>query len=272
MNDVDLSGSWVLDPLALAVVGVVAAILHARHRSGGGRLAARDGWLVAGAAVLVLALVSPVAGLAGEWLAAHMIQHLLLVVVAPPLIAAGDPGPAVLTALPGRARTWVVSRWRSLPPAARRPGIAVVAGGLGSAVALWVWHLPSAHTLAVEQPFVHLLEHLTLFVPAVVFWGAVVRRRSRHRQLVLAIVLTSAGLVMAGGVLGALLTFAPEQIYPVYAAGGAAASGLTDQQLAGALLWVAGGPAYAAAAAVAIVRAVGASEDLAGVPRGRGPR
>lgn len=267
MTATDAWGAWVPDPLALGVAGALVIVLRARRPGPSTR--GRDRSLVAGAVVLVLALVSPVAGLSADLVSAHMVQHLLLVVVAGPLLAAGDPGPALLASLPAPVRRSAVGAWRALPPTARRPGAAVVGGGLASALAMWAWHVPALHVAAVEHPVVHLFEHATLLVPAVVYWGGVLHRRSRHRHLLPAIVLTSAVMVMLGGVLGALLTFVPQPLYPVYVPNGWGLSPLQDQQFAGALLWVAGGPAYTLAAAVAIVRAIDSGQDLAPVDRGR---
>lgn len=257
--------AWVADPLALAVAGTAVAVVHRRRHRGAGATGTggRDGWLLAGAAVLVLALVSPVAGLSSDLVAAHMLQHLLLVVVAAPLVAAGDVGPGLLAALPPRSRRLLVRAWRRLPAAARAPGAAVVAGGVALVVVLWAWHVPALHVAAVEHPVLHLLEHITLLAPAVTFWGGVVHRRARPRQLLPAIVLTAAALVMAGGVLGALLTFAGSELYTAYRPELWGVQPLDDQRFAGMLLWVAGGPPYALAAAVAIVRGLAVDEDLA---------
>jgi putative membrane protein len=259
-----LATSWTFDPLAVGIVAAAVALVRVRRRAGGGASQGRDRWLLAGSAVAVLALVSPVAVASGELASAHMVQHLLLVFVVAPLVAAGDPGPALLALLPAAQRRRVVGAWRWLPSALRGPGGAVAAGAGASAAALWLWHAPGLYQAAVAWPALHLAEHVALVVPAVVFWGAVVRRRSRHRQLLIVTVLASVALVMAGGVLGAILSFVPEHLYPVYDATSAyGLSAIEDQRLAGALLWVVGGPAYALAAVTAVIRGLDASGDLA---------
>jgi putative membrane protein len=265
---------WVLDPLALAVAGAAAVVAgHRRAATGRGSIAhrrLRDRWLLAGAAVAVLSLVSPVAGLAGGLASAHMVQHLLLLVVAAPLIALGDPGPALLAALPAPARRRAVAGWRRCPRGLRRPGAGVAVGAAGSAVSLWLWHVPALYAGAVTSSVVHLAEHASFLVPAVVFWGAVVRRRTRHRQVFLVTVLASAALVMQGGVLAALLVFTPHPMYPVYDATSTwGLTALEDQRLAGTFLWAVGGPVHALVAVVAVVRGLAASEDLAPSRSGR---
>lgn len=259
-----LATSWTFDPLAVGIVAAAVALVRVRRRAGGGGTRrARDRWLLAGAAAAVLALVSPVAAVSVELFSAHMVQHLLLLFVVAPSVAAGDPGPALLALLPAGPRRRVVGAWRRLPPGLRGPGGAVAAGAGVSAAMLWLWHAPGLYQAAVAWPAVHVAEHVSLVVPAVVFWGAVVRRRSRHRQLLIATVLASVALVMAGGVLGAILSFVPEHLYPVYdATSRYGLSAIEDQRLAGALLWVVGGPAYALAAVTAVIRGLDASEDL----------
>lgn len=267
--------SWVLDPLALAVSAAAAALVHGRRRElrearqdGHGR----DGWLLLGATVLVLALVSPVGALSGDLLSVHMVQHLLLVVVAAPLVAAGDPGPAILRTLPAGERPRMVAAWRRSPRWMRRPGGGTVVGGLGLAVALWAWHLPALHELAVQSWPVHVVEHTTLLVAAVTFWAGVVRRRARPRQVLLPVLLTSVVVVVAGGTVGALLTFAGTELYGAYRPEVWDVAALSDQRIAGLLLWVTGGPAFALAAAAAVVRGIGADEDLASSPPRAGAR
>lgn len=257
-----LTDAWVADPLAVGVVGLLVLLLRARG-VGRRRWRRRDRWLVAGAAVLVLAVVSPVAGLSGELFTAHMAQHLLLTVVAAPMLAAGDPGPAALAASPPRVRGRLVAAWSRLPDSLRSPGAGVVAGAVSHAVVFWVWHLPVLYSAAIDRPALHLLEHVTLVGTAVVFWGATVRRRGRHRQLLAVTVLASAALVLQSGVLAALLTFSTTHWYPVYDMTSIwGLTGLADQRLAGTVLWVSGAPAYAVAAVAAVIRGLEASGDL----------
>lgn len=266
--------SWVFDPLALAVVAATTALVHARRRRRQGTRwrHPQDGWLIAGAAVLVLALVSPVGALSVDLLSVHMIQHLLLVVVAGPLVAAGDPGPALLGALPASGRRRVATGWARAPRWMRGPGGGTVAGGLGLAVALWAWHVPALHDAAVGSWVLHVTEHATLLLAAVTFWAGVVRRRSRPRQVLLPVVFTSVLVVGAGGTVGALLTFAGTDLYTAYHPEIWGVATLDDQRTAGLLLWVIGGPAFALAAAAAVVRGIGADEDLASAPPRLGAR
>jgi cytochrome c oxidase assembly factor CtaG len=192
--------------------------------------------------VLLIALASPIDALAEALFSAHMVQHLLLMLVAAPLWVLGTPLVPLLWALPAPARRrtgryWVGSRW--LAPSFR----ALTSGGVAlllNTVAIWVWHFPSPYQLALENPRAHAVEHLTFFGSALLFWWVVLQPAGRRRtSYALALLLVVAAL-MQGGVLGALLMFANAPWYPVHAAGARAwgVDLLQDQQRAGLIMWI----------------------------------
>jgi cytochrome c oxidase assembly factor CtaG len=180
----------------------------------------------------------------------HMVQHLLLVVVAAPLLVLGEPLTATLWALPPQARR-TVGRWgrahavRALWRLLRHPLTAWVL----HVAALWVWHAPRLYDAAVRHPGVHVLEHATFFGTALLFWWVITDRRSRRRLGFGPAVL----YIFTGGlqstVLGALLTMARHPWYLSHY-DTTRAWGLTpleDQQLAGLIMWVPASFAYLAA-------------------------
>jgi putative membrane protein len=211
---------------------------------------------VAGLVTLAVALVSPLDSAAAALFSAHMVQHLLLVVVAAPLLVAGRTGRMALMALPGRPRRQVRSA------IARRPVRRVAdllahplaVWGLGTAV-LWVWHLPSPYEAALAHEAVHAVEHLTLLATALLLWDVVLGGPRRRLSVPIAVlVLFATGL--QGAALGAVLVFARS---PLYAAHEPTAPlwGLTpleDQQLAGGLMWVPPGLVYLGVIAALVVR------------------
>jgi cytochrome c oxidase assembly factor CtaG len=234
---------WTLVPLALLVAGFVAGWL----RRGGRAIARwRAGSLAAAVAVLAVAMVWPLDALGEVLFSAHMAQHMLLLAVAPPLIALARPGPVVALALPrawrtAAARPWRGAAMRRLRALGRSPGIA----GLVQAVVLWFWHLPAAFDLALRDDAVHRLEHLSFFAAGMLFWRAIVAaRHADEGRAVLALFVT----VLHSGMLGALLTFAPRLLYASYANGAGAIDPLVDQQLAGMLMWVPMAAVYVVAA------------------------
>jgi cytochrome c oxidase assembly factor CtaG len=173
----------------------------------------------AGLAVVALALAPPLDAAAERRLSVHMVQHLLLVLLAAPLLAAARP-------------PLHRSRWPFVHRVAGHP-IFVLSLSVGG---FWMWHLPGLYDAALANIAVHVSEHGTFLVGALLFWSVVFDPGPRRR---LGIGWT-CGLVFAAMViniwLAAGLTFSNTPLYSAYAAGGAAA--LSDQQLAGVIMWL----------------------------------
>ena len=174
--------------------------------------------LAAGVVAVLAALAPPLDAAAERRLSAHMVQHLLLVLVAAPLLAASRPP--------------LDRRW---PLAQRVAGHPLVVLGL-SVGGFWMWHLPRLYEAALSNLAVHVLEHGTFLVGALLFWSVVFDPGPRRRLGVG----WTCGLVFGAMVvniwLAAGLTFSNHPLYSTYAAGGAAA--LSDQQLAGVIMWL----------------------------------
>lgn len=236
---------WALDPWVL--LGVLLPLGLAALAYGYGAWRGREpAWRVAcfsgGMLTLFIALVWPLDPLAGRSFAAHMGQHMLLMIVAPPLLLLARPLPAMLRARPelaGPVRWARRGRWQALA----RPNPAFVLHGL----AIWAWHAPRPYTLALQSEPVHILEHLSFLGTGLLFWWGVVHAGSPRGIGYGAAALLVLGTLMHTGLLGAVLTFAPRPLYPIHEAESALAGGLAplaDQQLAGLLMWVPGGFAY----------------------------
>lgn len=242
----------VVGPIVLATLLYAAGARRLRRRSR--HHAALDTRAilsyVAGVLVLIVALVSPLAAVGAHLMSAHMMQHVLLMLVAAPLIVLGRPVVAMAWAFPrgvrrrlGRALTRPVVRrsWRAIS----NPYYVWVM----HAAALWLWHAPPLYEATLRSSLVHALQHLSFFGTALLFWWAALefgRRRSRAGTGVLYLFTTA----VHGSVLGALLTFSTAIWYPAYALR-APAWGLTaleDQQLGGLLMWVPAGVIYLIAA------------------------
>jgi putative membrane protein len=188
-----------------------------------------------GLAVVAAALMSPLEGAAAERFSAHMVQHLLLMVVAAPLLAYARPRAALVAGLPegGREAVRRVAALEGL----RRLGRALVhplAVWTIGALAVWAWHMPSLYDLALRDHVAHVLEHACFVAAAVLFWTVVLgsgARRGVPRPVATLLVFTSG---VQSTALGAVLLFATT---PLYQAHGQGSSALEDQQLAGALMW-----------------------------------
>ena len=209
-------------------------------------------WLLAGAVTTVAAL-GPLHRPAEELFSAHMIQHLLLVTVAAPLLTAGLPGPAVFRFLP-RVRRRAAARYvrgaqRLLHRTRAWPLTPAVAWVLHVAV-LWAWHAPALYEAALRAPALHALEHVSLLVTAVLFWRPVLRRRGDRRLGAAAAGLYLFAAAGQSTALGALLTLSPRAAYAIHAdtVSRWGLTALEDQHLAGLIMWVLGGLAYLVAA------------------------
>src|SRR5262249_50900166 len=144
-----------------------------------------------GLGALVVAIASPVDALAGFLLTAHMVQHLLLLAVAPPLLLLGAPARVILGGLPRSVARDALGPFlgsRSLlrlQRAISRPLVGVVALG----AATWTWHVPRAYDLALRSPALHQLEHACFFFAALLFWWPVLHARRPRWSLILCLLL-----------------------------------------------------------------------------------
>lgn len=234
--------AWVLDLPAIAFAAGTSMLYlrgeRRRRELGSGRPRHTTAFL-AGVAVTLIALVTPVAGWSGELFWVHMVQHLLLVVVAAPLLALGTPVATVRLALPPAGRRALVRMSRSSRRLRRMVGDPhpLVLATIVHIVVMWAWHAPIAYDAAVANDAVHLLEHATFLGSAVWMWSEVVATARRHRRLQALATLCLGATIAQGGVLGALLVFAGQSIYASYTGGGGLTA-LEDQEFAGALMWV----------------------------------
>ncbi|WP_207101316.1 cytochrome c oxidase assembly protein [Paracoccus shandongensis] len=170
----------------------------------------------AAALVLAVAFVSPLCALSAALFSARVVHHLLLVAVAAPLVALA----------------WPARRPRAAAP------LFVVATGV-----LWAWHLPQAYDAAMANKGLYWIMQATLLASATAFWRAVLAPGQPVGQAGLLIL----GAYMQMGLLGALLTFAPEALYAIHQQAPLAwgFTPLSDQQLGGIVMWVPAGIPYA---------------------------
>lgn len=253
----DLWAAWTVDPWIVVPLLAVhwlygRGVARMWRRAGAGRGVSRMrvAAFLGGEAALVLAFVWPFDMLGETLFAAHMVQHMLLSVVAPPLLILGMPLSPVLWALPRhwRPKAAAVLRVPGLThPLAilTRPSVAAML----QVVALWGWHAPGAFEAARFDDTVHAIEHASFLGTGLLFWWALIHSgRCGPMGHALAAFWTLV-TVITGGLLGALITFAPNQLYASY--GDAAAlwgmSALDDQQLAGLIMWVPAGLTHLAA-------------------------
>jgi cytochrome c oxidase assembly factor CtaG len=178
-----------------------------------------------------------------------MLQHLLLIAIVPPLLVLGASPGSFLLAFTSPARrivgqwwhrtTWLKSAWGTLTQQ-------LIAWAL-NILTLWIWHIPRLYQTALENEALHLLEHFCFVTTSLLFWWTVTRP-SRGNPGILALFT----MALQGGLLGALITFAPSPWYPIYALTTQqwGLLPLEDQQLAGAIMWIPAGIIYTVAALI----------------------
>jgi putative membrane protein len=246
--------SWSIPPLATFAL-VLTALTYLRgcwllRRAGYPDLPAwKIGSFALGLFALWFALASPLDTFSPFVLTAHMLQHMILMMVAPPLLLLGDPLIPILRGMPrfaAREFAGPFLNWQ----VAGRIGLALtnsVVALLLMGTVMFVWHVPAPYELALRSSAWHQTEHACFFFISIIFWWPVIQPWPSRAQwprwamvpyLVVADVLNTA--------LSAVLVFSDKILYPSYAAG-PSLFGLTppeDQAAAGAMMWVVGSLAF----------------------------
>ncbi|HEX3344499.1 MAG TPA: cytochrome c oxidase assembly protein [Polyangiaceae bacterium] len=227
-----LASCWRPDPLAIGVCLGAAVAAFAP----GPRFALRILPFAAALLALVLALASPIGQLADGYLfSAHMLQHLLLVLVVPPLALLGF---APLLSARGAGEGRGLPRLRPL-----------VAWGLGVG-AMWLWHEQTLCNAASQSAIVHRVQEVSLLVMGTAFWWPILAPREASRLPPLAGMAYLFTACVACTLLGVLITFSPVEVCSVFAhpvdrlgvmplvRDGWGLSAERDQQVGGLLMWV----------------------------------
>lgn len=200
----DLWSRWNTDPLLISVL-LALSLAIALGRSSN----PRAGW--GAIAVMLIVFVSPLCALSSALFSARVLHHVLLVAAVAPALACAfpqsRPGPLPLALL-----------------------VAV------NAVVLWFWHAPGPYAWGLSSVPGYWLMQLSLLGSAWAMWRAILARSTEAGAAILALAATIGQM----GLLGAVIVFAPAPLYPVHFASTAAwgLDPLTDQQLAGLLMWV----------------------------------
>ena len=253
--------SWSWRPeviIPLLILGTLFVVGWRRLRARGGRV---TGWrtlgatwrpvsYIAGLLVIALALLSPFDVLVQQLFFMHMIQHLLLIMIAPPLLLLPNPLPFLLWGLPGPLRLGaggalnrVINkesaigrglRWLTSPAIVWFIFVGTIIG----------WHDPSLYNAALRSEWVHDLEHLTMFGAGMLYWWTVTSAGPRlhkgfSRMAKIAFILSVIPPNMA---LGVVLAFSQEPIYSFYNDMPRlwGISALDDQRISGIIMWIPG--------------------------------
>jgi cytochrome c oxidase assembly factor CtaG len=214
----------------------------------------RTGLFLLGCGAVGVALLSPIDALAEDLFSVHMVQHMLLLTVAAPLLLLGAPIRPLMRGMP---RSW---RARVIRPIARTRAVRatlhllrhpLVAGALYVG-GLYAWHVPALYDAALSDARVHVLEHAWFMATAILFWSCVIdpepfRATLPYPARIVYLLLAGAG---QNTILGGLLAFSTRLLYRSYA-GRPERYGfdaVADQRVGGAVMWVPGDLIFLAAA------------------------
>ena len=227
----------------------------------------RTGVFFLGVAAVLFALMPALDVLAADLFSVHMLQHVLLTAIAPPLLFIGEPVRPVLLGLPDVLRARVVrplarsGAARAAMHALRHPLVAVLlfVGGV------YLWHWPVLYEAAVNDAVVHVIEHAHFFGGAMLFWSVVIdpvpfRGTLPYAARIIYLLLAGAA---QNTLLGGILSFSTRVLYPHYADRTAAygIDALTDQRIGGALMWVVGDAVFLLGVSLAFFRWLADEEE-----------
>jgi putative membrane protein len=187
---------------------------------------------VAGWATAAAALVSPLCALSVSLFSARVGQHMILSLVAAPLVMLGRPGVSMGRLWPQAARR--LADDRLLAALRSAPGGATLFG-----LALWVWHAPGPYDATFASPTFYWVMHVSVFAAALLVWNVLLETRIRSPVSALTV---GAVSTLQMTFLGAIITLTPRLLYAPHIltpyAWGLTQSG--DQQLGGLIMWVPG--------------------------------
>jgi putative membrane protein len=212
---------WNFDPGLVAALFALAALYAGGVARGGPHL--HRAWFYAGWAIASLALVSPLCALSVSLFAARVAQHMVLALVAAPLVALGRPVAVIAAAFGVRLR------------GEARP----LAAAAVFAAMIWLWHAPEPYAATFRGDSIYWLMHITTFGASVWLWTALL---DHAPAAIIPAALAALASTVQMGLLGALITLAPAPLYTPHLTTTIiwGLTSLQDQQLGGAVMWIPG--------------------------------
>ncbi len=283
----DLAGDGLLRAWSWPVLPLVGILLTSAIYLRGWFKASRTrpdelpGWralsFCAGMLAVWIAIASPIDALDDYLLTAHMIQHFILMSVAPPLIILGAPAVPLLRGLP----RWFITG--PLHPLFASRGVQRVFHALSHPTLIWLamnvaylgWHVPAAFEATFRSENIHDTEHMCFLLTNIAFWWVVLQpwpSKPRWPRWAAIPYLLSADLVNT--ILSALLTFSGRVLYPSYAAAPRVSSltPLQDQAAAGAEMWILNSLVFLVPAVAITMQVLAPKRIRPAVSRARSPK
>ena len=246
--------TWTFDPLTLAGLAVLIVLytrglLRSRGRSGDLFPWWRPTSFYVGWTALLLGAVSPIDGLSGDLFLMHMVQHMLMMMVGPPLILVGAPVVPVLRGLPRVLRDDLAIPLFQMKRV--RKALSFLASPLTAwlvfVFTVWVWHIPALYNEAVTNEALHFLQHATFIGAAAFFWWIAIDPVPLKPRLSYALRLLYLFLAtLQSTALAAIITLSEDVLYSYYESV-PRLWGLTpgeDQMIAGLIMWIPGAGIY----------------------------
>lgn len=245
---------WSLNPPLVLVLGFAVLYWLGERRTvtpsrklGAQRL--QQGCFYGALVVLAIALCSPIDLLSEELFWVHMVQHVLLLLVAAPLLVFSRPWIRLWRSLPLDTRRRLARGLSHSPRAAPLRGLSRLLGGATASfmlfsVVLLGWHVPAMFDSTLRSETLHAMEHTLFFSTALLFWKQVIPSPPLHARLSSSQrVLYLVGAMVVSWVLAVVLALAPHPLYDHYAQLASRPGGISaiaDQQLAAGIMWVPG--------------------------------
>jgi putative membrane protein len=233
---------WASAALILLAMVYLRGWLRVRRLDGGATAGWRAASFLLGLLSIWAAVASPLAMLDHELLTAHMVQHLLLMTFAPPLIWLGAPVKALLYGLPKRFVEVVITPLGRSQPVKQLGKVLAhpAVCWFGAAATLIIWHIPALFMLGMKSGMRHAIEHGSFLTSGLLFWWPVVvpwTGGSKRPEWTILLYLFLATLPC--DILSGFLVFCDRAVYPMYFSSSHpfGMSALEDQQCAGALMW-----------------------------------
>src|SRR6266852_3591087 len=253
-----VESSWVSASLILVALIYLRGWLRLRRLNLDSVQAWSAGGFMLGLFLIWLAIASPLSALDHEMLTAHMVQHLLLMTFAAPLILLGAPVKTLIYGMPHRlvlvmGRLFRLAGVHYVLRALAHPAIC----WLGAASTLIAWHIPAVFVLGLRSPMWHGIEQASFLAAGLLFWWPVVEPLPNSLKWPESSILLYLFLAtLPCDVLSGFLVFCDRVVYPVFLSSpqSSGLSALEDQQCAGALMWTCVTVVYLIPAAIVTAR------------------
>lgn len=265
-----LTSSWTFEPWVLITALVLLIIYGA---ASGFRFTGKTALFTIGIVLMVATVMSPLDYLGRNYLfSAHMIQHILLLLIVPLLLLLGVPASAAKKAIAVKPLGSIV----------RILGNPLIAWSLGVG-SMWIWHMPSLHDAVLQNETLYIAQQMSFVLIGAIFWWPVFAPVEERRLDPLRSTLYLASACLGCTILGILITFAGAGLYSAYLNPADSAGILpylrndlcitpgVDQQIGGLTMWVPGCLIYLTASMITIAEWYGSSEPEAHVSSGAQP-